>query len=307
MERFEELKEYFKKSGNGKRKMPTRNTSIGVWCDGQVLEFNRFKAGVKPCYITKERIALLDSIGFVWDRMQAAWMEKYEAFKRFQDEFGHNQVPVNYGDKTLFRWVAKQKRKYKNYKEGVKPALTEEQVKLLRDVHFFETGKKAFSLHQKHRRYRVRSNKGRPKSTTLIPQEVTGAMKQITADPTGANSGSTNGTASVTPATVIEAGTGSSNALEMQQISKLPGNEENVDDISQDIMVGTNVITDNRPLNDARQNDPVANEDNAELDDDCNETEEVGTKLPAIGINNSNEENRLASPLMKLESNSFHI
>ena len=176
-ERFEELKAHLAATDNPKKKMPNRKTQLGVWCDGQVLEFNKFKSGMKPCYITQERIDMLLAIGFVCDRMQAAWMGSYNALKNFRDENGHCTVGVNYGDKTLFRWIAKQRKKYKNYKDGKKPALTDEQVKLLAEIHFFEPADKRTQNNQPIRDRRSRS-KGRPKSTTLIPPEAQGVMNQ---------------------------------------------------------------------------------------------------------------------------------
>jgi hypothetical protein len=262
LERFEELKAHFAKEPNEKKKMPNRKTSLGVWCDGQVLEFNRFKSGAKPCYITKERIELLNSIGFLWDRMLAAWMSNYDALKKFHDDFGHNQVSVNYGDKTLFRWVAKQKKKYKNFKEGKKPALTEEQVKLLRDINLFESEKK-YPVHHKHRRYRSSRNKGRPKSTTLIPQEA--REVPVTDQTTIANRD--NATAAVTPTTE----TATATTLAIQEISPLPVNEENFNEITHEIIDGGN-ISEHGPLNE--NHDP--GEDRAPVDF------EHDTKMPAI-------------------------
>jgi len=192
MEKYEELRQYMKK--HGKHKMPTRKEPLGVWCDGQVLEYNKFHAGIKPCYITKERIDMLNEIGFVWDRMGTAWKDSYQDLKKYREANGHCHVPVNYNEKTLFRWIAKQRKKYKNYLEGKKPALTEEQVKLLQDIDFFEPSEDRLAkfhaqqdkLVKKERAAsssgggsRAKSKgRGRPKSKTLIPREAQAAMVQ---------------------------------------------------------------------------------------------------------------------------------
>merc|ERR1712238_370843 len=184
MDKYEELKQYMKK--HGKNKMPTRKEPLGVWCDGQVLEYNKFHSHIKPCYITQERIEMLDKIGFVWDRMGTAWKDAYEELKKYRRENGRCHVPVNYGDKTLFRWIAKQRKKYKNYQEETKPSLTDEQVKLLRDVGFFEPSEQRLAkfnakkekVLKKEKRSSLSNGKGRgrPKSKSLIPAEAQQAM-----------------------------------------------------------------------------------------------------------------------------------
>jgi len=196
MEKYEELRQYMK--AHGKHKMPTRKEPLGVWCDGQVLEYNKFHSGIKPCYITKERIDMLNDIGFVWDRMGTAWKDSFEELKKYREANGHCHVPVNYGDKTLFRWIAKQRKKYKNYREGKKPSLTDEQVQLLQDIDFFEPSEDRlakFHAQQEKCAKKERSasssggcggsgarakakGRGRPKSKTLIPQEAHAAMVQ---------------------------------------------------------------------------------------------------------------------------------
>ena len=216
MERFEELKSHFQSLKGKKRVMPNRKVPLGVWCDGQVLEYNKFKTGSKPCYITKERIKLLNSIGFVWDRTHASWMASYEELKKFQADCGHTQVSVNYGDKTLFRWVSKQKRKYKNMKEGKKPTMTEEQLNLLRAIKFFQPERRYPSDHH-GRRYRPR-NKGRPKSSSLIPQE-----EKKSTDET--NNTIVDGAPSTDPFTPT-GGTVTPSNIPMPQLHTLPVNEE---------------------------------------------------------------------------------
>ena len=185
LSKFEELKVYIE--NHPKSKMPTRKSPLGVWCDGQVLEYNRFMANSKPCYITQDRIDKLNSIGFIWDRMASNWNESYAALKKYYKDNGHCHIPVNYTDKTLFRWIAKQRKKHRNYKQGKKPALTEEQIELLEKINFFEPAEERIAKYtaqkEKERRalatkVRIRADdgtdnkRGRPKAKTLIPEEA---------------------------------------------------------------------------------------------------------------------------------------
>jgi hypothetical protein len=209
MEKYEELKEYMANKGNGK--MPTRKDPLGVWCDGQVLEYNKFLAGQKPCYITQERVDLLNDIGFVWNRLENAWQRTYDDLKKYREENGHCHVPVNYGDKSLFRWIAKQRKKYKNYNEGKKPALSEEQIKLLEELDFFEASEVRLAKFQAQKENNKRKSssypeksksRGRPKSKTLIPKEAQDVMN-MTSAPTKSNSNVKNSDDSKLPSSDV--------------------------------------------------------------------------------------------------------
>merc|ERR1712238_276698 len=82
--------------------------------------------------------------------------------------------------------IAKQRKKYKNYQEETKPSLTDEQVKLLRDVDFFEPSEQRLAkfnakkekVLKKEKRSSLSNGKGRgrPKSKSLIPAEAQQAM-----------------------------------------------------------------------------------------------------------------------------------
>jgi hypothetical protein len=181
VERYKELKAFFANSEEAaKRKMPNRKTPLGVWCDGQVLEYNKFKGAIKPNYITMERIDMLNSIGFVWDRQMSAWMTHYDALKKFHDNFGHCSISRNHSDKTLLRWIGKQKMKYKNYEEGKRPALSEEQVKLLMNINFFDhpSSKRILTSRKGKRKQSSAKGRGRPKTDTLIPAEAQAVMER---------------------------------------------------------------------------------------------------------------------------------
>lgn len=277
IERFEELKEHFAKQSDKKnKKMPNRKTPLGVWCDGQVLEFNRFQAGQKPYYITKERIDLLNSIGFVWDRMLAAWMKNYEALKKFYEKYGHTQVSVNYGDKTLFRWLAKQKKKYKNGKEGKKPALTKEQIELLQEFHLFESGKR-YSVHQRHRKeVKSSKSKGRPRSTTLIPEEAR-MVVALGSQAVTANSG--NPSASTATPTTESGVARAAPAVTGSAVSEPPMNMQELSVLS---TVNPSNLNELVPEN-MNAHAPVGEKQNVNYEQELNEpAEEVHAKMPAM-------------------------
>ena len=67
----------------------------------------RYKQGT----LSKERIALLDSIGFEWERMETKWMTMYQRLKTYEERNGHAVVPLSYKkDRQLAIWVQTQRK-----------------------------------------------------------------------------------------------------------------------------------------------------------------------------------------------------
>lgn len=151
--RFEELKEYMEKHGHqptkGKRcrGQPHEKDELGIWCSGQVIEYNRkleeenFKPSLdgkerKTSYMTQSKINKLNSIGFVWDKKSHGWGKNYAKLKEFKASTGHCKVPKNYRDKTLYNWVIKQRKYYRKFEKEEKCPQTQEQFELLKEIAF---------------------------------------------------------------------------------------------------------------------------------------------------------------------------
>lgn len=86
-------------------------------------------------------------ISFVWSRQDKLWMDNYEKLRLYKSKHGHCRVPQSAkGDRSFGLWVAKQRRKYINFKAGCKKdSLTDKQVALLDDLNFLKD-MKAYSL-----------------------------------------------------------------------------------------------------------------------------------------------------------------
>ena len=139
MDNYYRLKDYMAVHGQGK--MPTRRKSaLGVWCDGQIIAYNKFMSG-NPSYITQRKIDLLNIIGFVWDRNGNSWGEKYKALKSFYERNRHCRVPKNYEDKVLYRWIGKERIKYRNFVQHRRPCQSEDQFQMLQAIGFMEDKK----------------------------------------------------------------------------------------------------------------------------------------------------------------------
>jgi len=147
MKNYEELKTYMIENNGA---MPNkRKHSLGVWCNGQIFEFNKWQAG-NPSYMTQRKIDLLNDIGFVWDRNSSAWMKRWEALKAFHAKHSHCRIPKDCEDQVLYRWVTKERIKYRNFVSKKKPHQTEEQWKLLKSIGFMD-GKRPCSKKRKRK------------------------------------------------------------------------------------------------------------------------------------------------------------
>ena len=78
--------------------------------------------------LSKERIALLDNIGFVWDPFEQEWQNQYAELKKYIEKNGNTIVPRNYP--ILGIWVSRQRVAKK------KGQLSEERIQLLDDIGF---------------------------------------------------------------------------------------------------------------------------------------------------------------------------
>jgi len=137
------LKDYMNEHGRGA--VPSkREDLLGAWCAKQVQQYNKYQANL-PSNMNEQKIALLNEIGFIWDRKSSVWNQRYETLAVYFNKYGHCRIPSNYEDQVLFRWVSKERIKYRNFLEDKTPAQTQEQHQLLRRINFikgFENGRK---------------------------------------------------------------------------------------------------------------------------------------------------------------------
>jgi hypothetical protein len=87
--RYRELLEY--KETYGHTQVPTSYPILGVWVGTQRKQY-RLKQRGKYSHMTDERMAMLNSMGFVWEIN--SWNEKFEELKLFHNQHGHFLVPT---------------------------------------------------------------------------------------------------------------------------------------------------------------------------------------------------------------------
>lgn len=120
--RFDELCQY--KAVFGDCLVPLHYGDIpglGVWVRNQRTQYRNFLMGRKQSNtLNPERIAALQSIGFVWDTQRNdQWKKRFDELVDFKAIFGHCSVPEKYHENPqLGAWVVNQRTSYKNFFAG---------------------------------------------------------------------------------------------------------------------------------------------------------------------------------------------
>ena len=119
---LKELKKF--KESNGHCLVPTNHKKIGTW----VVGLRSRKASH-----SKERIKVLNELGFIWDIKEAAWEEKFRELSEFEKIHGTCLVPETHsGRNGLYNWIIKQRRDLNNKKVY----LTKEKIDKLDSINF---------------------------------------------------------------------------------------------------------------------------------------------------------------------------
>ena len=120
LERFGELKEFFKKNGNSNP--PTNHPSLGRWVNSQRVAFKKNKLNI-------DRVNLMNQINFCWDVLEAEWNEKYYEFKQYLLNNNYS-YPTRSTNKYLGHWVKSQRRRFNNGE------LPEDYIRRLNEINF---------------------------------------------------------------------------------------------------------------------------------------------------------------------------
>jgi len=111
--------------------------SLAGWVKRQRHQYKLFQKQ-KQSFMTKERIKILEDVGFVWDSHEATWHERLEELLKFKKEHGSCLVPSNYlPNLKLATWVKSQRRQYKLHQRGVSSNMSAARIKVL-EKHGFE-------------------------------------------------------------------------------------------------------------------------------------------------------------------------
>ena len=114
--------------------------NLGKWVNNLCYEWQLKQNGKEDSWLTDERERLLNNLGFVWNVLEAQWLENYEALAEYKiDNNGNVCVPKRYiteeGTK-LGVWVSNQRYQYTSMKKGKYSPLTNERICLLNELEF---------------------------------------------------------------------------------------------------------------------------------------------------------------------------
>lgn len=135
--RFQELVEFQKKHGHCLVPMYDHaSPKLSNWVKRQRNQY-RLKVEGKHSTLCDKRQKALEDLGFVWDSHAACWEERYKELCQFYRENGHSKVPKSYKkNPSLSVWVKCQRRQYKLLKAGKPSYISEERIRMLRELDF---------------------------------------------------------------------------------------------------------------------------------------------------------------------------
>lgn len=113
------------------------NVRLNRWCYKQRQEYKSECEG-KPSTLTKERIAMLENIGFNWGtytRYRTQWHERYDELRMFMQQYGNCNISKE-KHRLLWLWAEKQKKAYKAKCEGKVSTMNEERIAALNKIGF---------------------------------------------------------------------------------------------------------------------------------------------------------------------------
>ena len=106
-EQYEELLRFKEEHGHCLvPHMYKENISLSRWVKRQRYQYKLMVAGNSESTMTKERIAMLEAIGFVWDSHKLAWEDRLKELKDYKEAYGDCNVPSSYPpNPALAIWV----------------------------------------------------------------------------------------------------------------------------------------------------------------------------------------------------------
>lgn len=105
------------------------------WVETQRRQ-KRLRDDGKYSNITKERIARLEELEFIWSVFDYRWEQKYLLLQAYVELHGHGHTPKKSERewRTLHRWLKHQRSQYKKFLAGKKTSMTKERMARLNEL-----------------------------------------------------------------------------------------------------------------------------------------------------------------------------
>jgi hypothetical protein len=140
IDRLAQVKAFAKRFGHCRiPQVFPEDPDLGRWAKRQRYQYKLFMNEVPGKSTTsKERIAVLDELGFCWDIQEEQWEDMYVQLVRYVRTYGDTKVPTNKGKhKVLGAWVNRQRKIFQRAGTGTgKTSLSAERFRRLDAIGF---------------------------------------------------------------------------------------------------------------------------------------------------------------------------
>ena len=111
--------------------------ALGMWVLTQRQQYRKLQEG-KPSPMTQERINKLETLGFVWEPLEAQWNSNFDLLRQYKEGNGDCLVPKScvIDGVALGNWVVRQRQTYQKLQEGKPSPMTQERINKLEALGF---------------------------------------------------------------------------------------------------------------------------------------------------------------------------
>ena len=114
--KYRELVMYKEINGHCNVSYNDKNKALARWVNTQRREYRKYRSQDGHQSSVSKRFTALENLGFIFDRNEANWHQKFEELQRFKAQHGHCAVPMD--NSPLANWVSQQRRQYRKLNEG---------------------------------------------------------------------------------------------------------------------------------------------------------------------------------------------
>ena len=140
-ERLDELKEFHRTYGHCN--VPhtwTENKKLAQWVKRQRYQYKLFHATGKHSAMSKERVDILNGMGFVWDIHRTSWEGKFVQLQAYSKEHGTTNITMSKNctpeHRELSVWMKCQRHAKKRHDRGGKSTITIDRINKLNSIGF---------------------------------------------------------------------------------------------------------------------------------------------------------------------------
>jgi hypothetical protein len=132
---LEKLKAYKEEYGDCRVPRSYSDSELVSFVKQQRTQYRRLENG-KSSSLTGERRRKLQELGFEWQVRLNAWDENYKRLLSFYRTHGHSNVPSDFEDQSLYRFISVQRTQYSRFESGESQRLTLTRIAKLKALDF---------------------------------------------------------------------------------------------------------------------------------------------------------------------------